>query len=137
MTRTIPGSAAPAHTLRIASVPASHVYVRHLSALDGGDAVVRLTDPPPADGRTVPGGWWPPVMLDPTWIRRNHHRFDVFHVHFGFDTVSPRTLGDIIGELRSHDKPWSTRCTTCAIRTSRIRRDTASSWTSSSMAPTN
>ncbi|MFD6223986.1 glycosyltransferase family protein [Nocardia asteroides] len=105
MTRTIPGSAAPARTLRIASVPASHVYVRHLSALDGGDAVVRLTDPPPADGRTVPGGWWPPVMLDPTWIRRNHHRFDVFHVHFGFDTVSPRTLGDIIGELRSHDKP--------------------------------
>ncbi|PXX61668.1 glycosyl transferase family 4 [Nocardia tenerifensis] len=92
-------------SLRIASVPASHVYVRHLSAFDGGDAVVRLPDPPPADGRKVPGGWWPPVMLDPLWIRRNHTRFDVFHVHFGFDTVAPDVLADIVGELRDHGKP--------------------------------
>ncbi|MFI6215217.1 glycosyltransferase [Nocardia brasiliensis] len=92
-------------TLRVASVPASHVYVRHLSPLDGADGVVRLPDPRPADGRTVPGGWWPPVMLDPRWIRRNHRRFDVFHVHFGFDSVPTEMLADIVGELREHGKP--------------------------------
>ncbi|MGW5924486.1 glycosyltransferase family 1 protein [Nocardia fluminea] len=109
MTRTIDNAQAtktPENTLRIASVPASHVYVRHLRALDGGDAVVRLPDPPPADGRTVPGGWWPPLMLDPAWIRDNHTRFDVFHLHFGFDTVSPAILTDISEELRRNDKPF-------------------------------
>ena len=40
--------------LRIASVPASHIYVRHLSQPGGRDPVVRLDDPVPADGRTVP-----------------------------------------------------------------------------------
>ncbi|MFI6169434.1 glycosyltransferase family 1 protein [Nocardia sp. NPDC051052] len=92
-------------TLRVASVPASHVYVRHLSPVDGHDGVVRLPDPRPADGRTVPGGWWPPVMLDPQWIRRNHRSFDVFHVHFGFDSVETEMLADIVGELRDHGKP--------------------------------
>ncbi|MFE9578084.1 glycosyltransferase family 1 protein [Nocardia sp. NPDC006044] len=96
---------AGASTLRVASVPASHVYVRHLSAVDGDDGVLRLPDPRPADGRTVPGGWWPPVMLDPRWIRDNHRSFDVFHVHFGFDSVETETLIDIVGELREHGKP--------------------------------
>jgi hypothetical protein len=109
MTRTIDDAQEttnPAKILRIASVPASHVYVRHLSGLNEGDAVVRLPDPPPADGRTVPGGWWPPLMLDPTWIRDNHSLFDVFHLHFGFDTVTPTTLADISNELRRYDKPF-------------------------------
>ncbi|MFI9402302.1 glycosyltransferase family 4 protein [Nocardia sp. NPDC052316] len=108
MTRTVTGNAslaAPRRTLRIASVPASHVYVRHLSPVDQADRVVRLPDPRPADGRTVPGGWWPPVMLDPQWIRRHQHQFDVFHIHFGFDAVEPEVLADIVGELREHGKP--------------------------------
>ena len=42
--------------IRVASVPAGHVYVRHLSDPDGGGDVVRLPDIPPADGRKVPGG---------------------------------------------------------------------------------
>ena len=28
-------------------------------------------------------------MLDPGWIRENHHRFDVFHVHFGSAAIGP------------------------------------------------
>ncbi len=40
--------------IRVASVPASHVYVRHLACPEGDD-VIRLTDPVPADGRKVPG----------------------------------------------------------------------------------
>ena len=81
--------------LRVASVPASHIYVRHLSDPGGFDTVTRLRDPVPADGRTVPGGWWPPLMLDPGWIRENHHRFDVFHVHFGFDAIGLAVLAEV------------------------------------------
>ncbi|WP_197381154.1 glycosyltransferase [Mycolicibacterium mengxianglii] len=91
--------------MRVASVPASHVYVRHLGDLDGADGVVRLPDPVPADGRTVPGGWWPPLMLEPGWVTDNHHRFDVFHVHFGFDAISPQALAEVMQELKMHNKP--------------------------------
>ncbi|WP_169815521.1 glycosyltransferase [Nocardia inohanensis] len=91
--------------IRVASVPASHVYVRHLAPVDGTDAVLRLDDPVPADGRKVPGGWWPPVMLDPAWIRAHHHEFDLFHIHFGFDAVPPHTLREIVELLREHGKP--------------------------------
>ncbi len=62
----------PAGQIRVASVPAGHVYVRHLSDPDGVRDVVRLPDIPPADGRRVPGGWWPPAMLDAEWIAANH-----------------------------------------------------------------
>jgi hypothetical protein len=91
--------------LRIASVPASHIYVRHLSEPGGVDPVVRLDDPVPDDGRTVPGGWWPPLMLEPGWVSDNHHRFDVFHIHFGFDAIGPEVLSEVVHELKVHDKP--------------------------------
>ncbi|MCU1699970.1 MAG: hypothetical protein JWR34_6033 [Mycobacterium sp.] len=91
--------------LRVASVPSSHVYVRHLAHPSGLDVVRRLLDPAPADGRTVPGGWWPPLMLEPGWVTDNHDRFDLFHVHFGFDAVAPDVLGEVMHELKLHDKP--------------------------------
>jgi hypothetical protein len=91
--------------LRVASVPASHVYVRHLSEPGGIDSVVRLADPAPADGRSVPGGWWPPLMLEPGWVSDNHDKFDVFHVHFGFDAIGPEVLGAVVQELKTHGKP--------------------------------
>lgn len=91
--------------MRVASVPSSHVYVRHLSEPGGFDSVVRLADPVPADGRTVPGGWWPPLMLEPGWVSANHDRFDVFHVHFGFDAIAPDVLSGVIAELKAHRKP--------------------------------
>jgi hypothetical protein len=91
--------------MRIASVPASHVYVRHLAHPGALDTVRRLADPVPADGRTVPGGWWPPLMLEPGWVTANHDRFDLFHVHFGFDAVPPDVLESVLHELEMHDKP--------------------------------
>ncbi|MEZ0339343.1 glycosyltransferase [Mycobacterium sp. pV006] len=90
--------------LRVASVPASHVYVRHLAG-DACDRVVRLPDPVPADGRKVPGGWWPPLMLEPGWVSANHEHFDVFHVHFGFDALGADVLTAVMQELKAHDKP--------------------------------
>ncbi|MGW8812753.1 glycosyltransferase family protein [Gordonia terrae] len=99
--------------VRVASVPHSHVYVRHLSPLNGTASdldtgpvsVVRLPDPAPADGEMVPGRWWPPLMLDPAWIARHHNEFDVFHLHFGFDAIEPATMSAVIDELRTHGKP--------------------------------
>ncbi|MGW0161415.1 glycosyltransferase family 1 protein [Mycobacterium sp. NPDC003323] len=91
--------------LRVASVPASHVYVRHLSQPGGLDNVVRLRDPIPDDRRKVPGGWWPPLMLEPGWVSAHHHLFDVFHVHFGFDSIDPKGLAGVVAELKAHRKP--------------------------------
>ncbi|WP_082971437.1 glycosyltransferase [Mycobacterium sp. 852002-51971_SCH5477799-a] len=85
-------------------MPASHVYVRHL-ANPNVDSVLRLDDPVPVDGRTVPGGWWPPLMLEPGWVSDNHSRFDVFHIHFGFDAIGPEALAAVVQELKMHDKP--------------------------------
>ncbi len=92
--------------MRVASVPASHVYVRHLSDPDGVDDVVRLDDPVPADGRKVPGGWWPPLMLEAGWVDEHYDSFDVFHLHFGFDAIGADALSEVMGELKRHDKPF-------------------------------
>lgn len=93
--------------LRVASVPASHVYVRHLAAPDPTtDAVRRLADPAPGGGTLVPGTpWWPPAMLDPRWIADHHGEFDVMHLQFGFDALAPSQLEEVVHALAVHDKP--------------------------------
>ena len=58
----------------------------------------------PTDGRS-PAGGGRPLMLEPGWVTDNHDRFDVFHVHFGFDAVAPDDLGKVTDELKLHDKP--------------------------------
>ena len=84
-------------SIRVASMPSGHVYVRHLSDPAQDDAVMRLPDVV-QPGRDA-GRWWPPAMLDADWIAANHERFDVFHVHFGFDAKSPERAA---GDLRAH-----------------------------------
>ncbi|MFE1788349.1 glycosyltransferase family 1 protein [Streptomyces sp. NPDC059525] len=91
--------------IRVASVPAGHVYVRHIHAADGSDGVVLLPDPRPNGAPSTSQRWWPPVMLDPAWVREHHDGFDVYHLHFGFDAQSPRQLTELVGELRRHGKP--------------------------------
>jgi glycosyltransferase involved in cell wall biosynthesis len=85
----------------IASVPAGHSYVRALSV--PGDGVHRLPDPP------VPGApptqWWPPVMLEPSWVRAHAGTFDVLHVHFGFDDRTPAQLRALVEALRAVGTP--------------------------------
>lgn len=89
-------------SIRVASVPSGHVYVRHLGDPRDDGSVIRLPDVvrPGDEGR-----WWPPVMLDADWIAANHASFDVFHVHFGFDAKSPRELRAIGGALRAAGVP--------------------------------
>lgn len=92
---------APFPLLRIASVPADHVYVRHLHADTGPDQVVRLADPPAGPQ----GQWWPPTMLEADWVRANSDRFDLMHIHFGFDARSPDQLQELVEALDAASKP--------------------------------
>lgn len=90
--------------LRIASVPSTHVYVRHLRPPDGPSPFVHLPDPDPDHpSRATTGKWWPPVMLRPEWAATAD--FDVFHVQFGFDACSPEDLRRLVGVLRERGKP--------------------------------
>ncbi|TPG13291.1 glycosyltransferase [Pedococcus bigeumensis] len=89
----------------VASIPSGHVYVRHLSpsAGSGGDTVVRLPDPP--SGASPDSPWWPPRMLTTDWIAEHAADFDLMHIHFGFDALSPDHLRDVAAALRRHAKP--------------------------------
>ncbi|MCC9204851.1 glycosyltransferase [Arthrobacter sp. zg-Y769] len=93
--------------IRVASVPHSQVYIRHTGAVPGGENhVVRLPDPDPRNpGQSTEAKWWPPVMLDAGWIRDNADSFDLMHIHFGFDAVSPGDLRAVTEELKSRGKP--------------------------------
>lgn len=87
----------------VASVPASHVYVRHVAAeLD--DGVRRLADPDPSrPGRSTEQTWWPPVMLQKGWAASQD--FDVFHLQFGFDAWDPTDLEELANVLAERNKP--------------------------------
>lgn len=89
--------------IRVLSVPAGHVYVRHLSALEP-DEVVRLPDAPVSDG-VAAAPWWPPSALAADWVRDHRDEFDLAHVHFGFDARSQGDLAAWVEELRRSGKP--------------------------------
>lgn len=100
--------------VRVASVPSGHVYVRHLAPPEPDEppletpiaTVMRLPDPDPDDPRRPAGArWWPPVALQAEWVDANAERFDVFHVHFGFDAVDPEDLRALVRALRRQHKP--------------------------------
>ncbi len=87
----------------VASVPARHPYVAHLSA-PGSQGPHRLPDPDPDDpSRPAGQRWWPPAMLEPAWVRT--HAFDLMHVHFGFDPHSPSRLRELTAALRETGRP--------------------------------
>lgn len=88
----------------VASVPAGHVYVRHLAPPDRAGDVIRLPDPAPSP-TSPPGQWWPPPMLTPKWVEAHHAEFDLMHVHFGFDALSPEALSALVDALAAHGKP--------------------------------
>jgi hypothetical protein len=88
----------------VASVPSSHVYVRHIAPESAG-RVHRLRDPDPGrPDRSTEQQWWPPVMLDPAWVVA--HDFDVFHVQFGFDAWSPEELFRVVAAVKDTGRPF-------------------------------
>lgn len=104
VTSSLP-SAPHSDVVTVASVPANHVYVRHIAAPVGDDGIRRLADPRPCGAPSDQSVWWPPVMLDPSWIEHHHADFDVFHIHFGFDAQSVENLDAVVRSLRAHGKP--------------------------------
>lgn len=67
---------------------------------------MRLPDPDPRNpGQSTEAAWWPPVMLDADWIRENASGFDLMHIHFGFDAISPGDLRAVTAELKAQGKP--------------------------------
>ncbi|OPC85332.1 hypothetical protein B4N89_26735 [Embleya scabrispora] len=92
--------------MRVASVPAGHVYVRHCAVREIPDTVVRLPDPRPNGAPSTSQRWWPPVMLDPDWVDAHHDEFDLYHLHFGFDAESPARLRTLVDVLAGRTKPF-------------------------------
>lgn len=99
--------------IRVASVPSSHAYVRHLQPVVGDSAhaasaepsVIVLPDPAPVRV-DVPDQWWPPRLLDARWLAEQADvDFDVLHVHFGFESFSPGELTRTVDHLRAHRQP--------------------------------
>jgi hypothetical protein len=92
-------------TLEVVSVPANHPYVRHTQPLDASTTPVRVRpDPDPDDPSRLAGErWWPPVALQPEWLGRE--RFDVLHVHFGYDDRTPEQLRDLVDLLDRLGRP--------------------------------
>ncbi len=87
--------------LRVASIPADHPYVAHLDLAT--DGVVLLPDPPPPGAPA--GRWWPPVMLDGSWIEAHAADFDLMHLHFGSESLSLEQLASALDALERTRRP--------------------------------
>lgn len=95
--------------VRVATVPGDHVYVRHVGfekEHDNALTVTRLPDPDPDEPtHSAVSRWWPPVMLEDTWVDEHRDDFDIFHIQFGFDARSPEQLRRLAHALRRAGRP--------------------------------
>ncbi|MBE8526380.1 glycosyltransferase [Amycolatopsis sp. H6(2020)] len=82
---------------RVLCVPSRHPYIQ--AVLDPRD----VRQVPEQEG-AVPeetAAWHPSPVLDPRWIREHAQRFDIVHVHFGFETRDPRTIEAFCRQVRA------------------------------------
>jgi hypothetical protein len=94
----LPGSTASS-TVRIVSVPAAHPYVRSVTA----SSELEVRDDPRPPGAPH-GQWWPPVVLDPSWIGQHAADADILHIHFGTESFTPERLAATLEAAR--DAGW-------------------------------
>lgn len=85
--------------LRVASIPATHVYVQRLEH----PRVRRIQDPSGDDLRT-------PCLLDPVWVDEHAAGFDVFHVHFGVEFYEPERIETLADVLDRHGSVRTRGC---------------------------
>lgn len=85
--------------LQVASIPATHVYVRRLAH----PLVDRLEDPSGDDLRT-------PCFLDPDWLADHAGRIDVLHLHFGMEFYDVSQLERVADVLDRHRIPLVFTC---------------------------
>lgn len=81
--------------LTVASVPARHVYTRHIGV--PGDGVARIATP----DRTYRAA----DMMTPAWVHAHAGRFECFHTHFGFGEVDREALVAWRRALRHRGRP--------------------------------
>jgi hypothetical protein len=81
--------------IRVVSIPAHHPYVTSVTAAAG---ITVLPDPRPL-GAPV-GVWWPPVALDPEWIRAHASTADLLHIHFGTESFTDDHLVECLSAAR-------------------------------------
>jgi hypothetical protein len=87
--------------LRVASVPAGHPYVASIAP---DPTVARMLADPVVPGR-APGQWWPPVLLDPAYLRAHDAEFDLLHVHFGLESLPAGRLEEALRIIGDRDIP--------------------------------
>lgn len=85
--------------LAVQHVPGGHGYVENVS-----DAAVPDVLPLPEPASDGPG-WRPSPALEPAWVAANADRFDVLHVHFGFEGRTPAQLHALVAALREAGRP--------------------------------
>jgi hypothetical protein len=73
--------------IRVVSIPAQHPYITNVTAAAG---ITVLPDPRPLGAPA--GVWWPPVALDPQWIRAHAATADLLHIHFGTESFTAEHL---------------------------------------------
>ena len=91
-----------AEPVRVLHVPGDHDYVAHLhDDRVGGVEAVRDAQVS-QDGGAAGGGWQPSPALEASWVAANARRFDVLHLHFGFEGRTPDQLRALVAALREH-----------------------------------
>jgi hypothetical protein len=85
--------------ITVVSIPSGHPYPQTVGSAKG---ICVLPDPI-REGAPA-SQWWPPVALDPAWIRANASAADLLHIHFGTESFSPVHLAESIAA--AHDVGW-------------------------------
>jgi hypothetical protein len=85
--------------VRVVSIPSGHPYPQSTTLSTG---ISLLPDPLHEDAPE--GQWWPPLALDPAWIRRNASAADLLHIHFGTESFSASHLAACI--TAAHEVGW-------------------------------
>jgi beta-1,4-mannosyltransferase len=88
-----PAAASRADAVTVVHVPGDHDYVAHTA--DERVPGVDVLELPRAAG----SGWAPSPALDAAWVAANAHRFDVLHLHFGFEGRTPQQLEELVGAV--------------------------------------
>jgi len=85
--------------VRVVAIPAGHPYV---ATVTGSPDVSLLPDPLHAGAPA--GQWWPPIALDPSWIREHAGDADLLHIHFGTESFSRDHLVESLAA--AHEAGW-------------------------------
>jgi hypothetical protein len=86
--------------IRVVSIPAQHPYVASVTMPAG---ITVLPDPRPLGAPA--GVWWPPVALDPQWIRAHASTADLLHIHFGTESFTAGHLVECLSAAREAGWP--------------------------------